>query len=185
MTGGLSLAAFLTAYFAGKDHRQPGDAAAILFLWLLASPAAIRLALPLLPSPVKLAFVKDIIPLACSPALYFYARSCIPGGRRDRPVRLLHFLPFVIAVSILASPPWCSADGSPCRARTGLPPAPRGVALYGLALPALALRGRGYRAAPILGRAHPMRSSPARSVLYRRDNPFDSPWGLKKNLTRQ
>ncbi len=104
MIGGLSLAAFLTVYFMGKDHRQPGDAAAVRFLWLLAAPAAIRLALPLLQAPGKLAFAKDILPLAFSPALYLYASSLLSGKTRTGPRRHLHFLPFGIAAAILASP---------------------------------------------------------------------------------
>jgi AraC-like DNA-binding protein len=104
MTGGLSLAAFLTAYFLGKDHRQPGDAAAVRFLWLLAAPAAIRLALPLLQSPGKLAFAKDIIPLAFSPALYLYASSLLSKKNRTGPRSYMHFLPLAIAAAILFSP---------------------------------------------------------------------------------
>lgn len=54
--------------------------------------------------PSAPAFAKDLIPLAFSPALYIYARSLIPGGRRNGPGRFLHFLPFTLAVAILASP---------------------------------------------------------------------------------
>ena len=120
----LAIGGFICAYFAFKSPRLPGDAPVMVLLGLLALPAILTHVMPqFFPQPGKHLFLRGIVPLIFSPALYWYANSLLSSRYRTSWRAIWHTVPLLVALCVLCSPWVAITPGAMPPPDSPLPPA--------------------------------------------------------------